>query len=149
MRALALMVVAASCLAPATGSAQQWSPEQQEVWDFELGCQESKQAWIDCFHEDYVAWGDMTLGVPHTKADASAMGGYWWDTNEQLLVHMKPVEITVRGDLAVVLVVYTARTRDRDSGEVAMQSMAWTDICVKENGRWYWIADHGAVIGGS
>ena len=149
MRTLALMVVAAACLAPDIGSAQEWSPEQQEVWDFELGCQESKQAWIDCFHEDYVAWGDMALGIPRTKADASAFGAYWWDTNEQLLVHMKPVDITVRGNFAVVLVLYSARVRDRDSGEVAMQSMAWTDICVKENGRWYWIADHGSVIGGS
>jgi hypothetical protein len=148
MRTLAFAAFFAAQLAPSAISAQEWSPEQQEVLEFELSCQESKEAWIDCFHEDYAAWADMSLGVPFNKADNVAIGGPPWDANEQLLVHLKPVEITVKGNVAVALVVYTNTNRNRDTGEVVTTTMAWTDICIKENGRWYWIADHGTVVDG-
>jgi ketosteroid isomerase-like protein len=118
------------------------------VWEFELGCQESKEAWLDCFHEDYVAWADMSLGVPATKADHIAIGGQSWDDNEQVFVHLKPVEITVLGDFAVALVVYTNTVRNRETGEMTTTTQAWTDVLVKEDGRWYWIADHGSPVGG-
>ena len=145
---LALTACFSVMCAPTAASAQEWSPEQQEVWDFELSCQESKEAWIGCFHEDYVAWGDMTLGVPFVKADVASLGGYNWDTNEVLTQHMKPVSIKVLGNFAVVLVIYTATNRSSETGEVVATSQAWTDICVKEDGRWYWIADHGTQVGG-
>jgi hypothetical protein len=148
MSALVAAFVVALLGAPAPLPTQQWSAEQQEVWEFELSCQESKQAWIDCFHEDYVAWGNMNLGVPITKSDHIAMGLRGWDVNERLIVHLKPLEITVRGNFAVALVVYTTTVRNGDTGEVTTQSMAWTDVCVKENGRWYWIADHGTLVDG-
>lgn len=147
MRTATLLAIATTCFLPTLSSAQQWSKEQQEVWDFELSCQQSKAAWIDCFHSDYIGWNDMGLGTPVTKADVSALGAYWWDCHDRLVVHMKPVSITVRGDFAVVLLIYTAKVRDRDSGEVTTESSAWTDVLVKEGGRWYWFADHGAVLG--
>ena len=148
MRTLAFAAFFAAQFAPALASAQEWSPEQQEVWEFELSCQESKEAWIGCFHEDYAAWADMSLGVPFRKADRAAIGGYSWDTIERLLTHMKPLEITVRGDFAVALVIYTTTRRNRETGEVITTTEAWTDVCIKENGRWYWIADHGTVVDG-
>ena len=141
---VAIVVAALSASAPLP--AQQWSAEQQEVWEFELSCQDSKEAWIDCFHDDYVAWGDGELGVPTNKADAVSMGGRSWDVNERLFIHMKPVEINVRGNLAIALVIYTVTNRNRETGEVTTTSQAWTDVCLKENGRWSWIADHGTLI---
>lgn len=132
---------------PAT--AQTWTAEQQEIWEFELSCQESKEAWLGCFHEDYVAWADMSLGVPMTKADVAAIGGQSWDDNEQVFVHLTPVEITVRGDFAVALVVYTNTVRNRATGEVVTTTQAWTDVLMKDGGRWYWIADHGSPVGSS
>lgn len=147
MRTPAIAALLSSLLLPSAAFAQDWSAEQQEVWEFELGCQESKEAWIDCFHEDYVAWADLSLGVPFRKADNEAIGGRSWDDNEQLFVHLKPVEITVRGDFAVALVVYTNTVRNRATGEVVTTTQAWTDICIKEDGRWYWIADHGTPVG--
>ena len=66
-----------------------------------------------------------------------------------LFRYLKPAEITVRGDFAVVQVVYTSTARNRETGEVVTTTEAWTDVCIKENGRWYWIADHGTPLGGS
>ena len=132
----------------APASAQQWTPEQQELVEFTQGCQASKQTWLDCFHPDYEAWGDMSFGVPMQKADVEAVGSYWWDVNERLVLHIKPVSITVRGDFAVVLSIYTDTMRNRETGEVVTTTFAWTDICVRENGRWYWIADHGSPVAG-
>ena len=148
MRTLTILGLVALSL-PSTAWAQEWSPEQQEVWEFELSCQESKQAWLDCFHEDYVAWADLSLGVPAVKADQVAIGGQWWDDHDRIMTHLKPVEITVMGDFAVVLVVYTDTSRNRETGEIETTTEAWTDICIRENGRWYWIADHGTPVSGS
>jgi ketosteroid isomerase-like protein len=147
VKSLATLGLMALPLLPSSAFAQEWTPEQQEVWDFELGCQESKEAWIDCFHEDYVAWADMSLGVPARKADNVAIGGRSWDDNEQLFVHLTPVEITVKGDFAVALVVYTNTVRNRATGEVVTTTQAWTDVLIKDGGRWYWIADHGSPVG--
>ncbi len=148
MSALVAAVVVALLFAPAPVPAQQWSAEQQEVWDFELSCQVSKEAVLDCFHEDYVAWADGSLGVPTNKADQVVLAGRAWDENERVFLHMKPVEINVRGNLAIVLVIYHWTDRNRETGEVITRSMRWTDVCLKENGRWFWIADHGNVIEG-
>ena len=117
--------------------------------EFELGCQDSKEAWLDCFHEDYLAWADGSLGVPVNKDDQVAIGGRSWDVNELQFVHLKVEEINVRGNLAIVLVVYTNTVRDTDTGEVTTIIERWTDVCVKENGRWAWIADHGTPVGPS
>ncbi len=147
MSALATAVVVALLSAPAPIPAQQWSAEQQEVLEFELGCQANKEAWLDCFHEDYVAWGNGNLGVPVNKDDVVAIGGRSWDVDEVLLVHLKVLDINVRGNLAIALVVYTETLRNGDTGEVTTVSTRWTDVCLKEDGRWAWIADHGSPVG--
>ena len=148
MNRIGLFTFAAALLAAVPGTAQEWSPEQQELVEFTRNCQTSKEAWIDCFHPDYTAWGDMSFGVPVDKADVEAVGSFWWDTHERLALHIKPVSITVRGDFAVVLSLYTETTRNRETGEVFTRSEAWTDICVREGERWYWIADHGTEVSG-
>ena len=148
MRTLAFAAFFAAQFSLAPASAQEWSPEQQEVWEFELSCQESKEVWTACFHEDYEGWGDLTFGVPVSKPDVAIVGGYFWDSTDVLMQHIKPVSIRVLGDFAIVLSIYTATNRSRETGEVVTTSQAWTDICIKENGRWYWIADHGTVVDG-
>ena len=144
MRRSVLSVLTLAFILPLTVQAQQWNAEQQEVWEFELSCQESKEVWLGCLHEDYAAWGDMSLGIPVSKVDRAAIDGYSWD--EQVVVHLKPLKITVRGNFAVALVMYTSSKRNRETGEVVTTSSAWTDVCIKEDGRWYWIADHGTVV---
>ena len=147
MRALAVVCLLVAVLTPSPAAAQQWSPEQQEVLAFELGCQANKEAWLDCFHEDYVAWGNGDLGVPVNKDDVVAIGARSWDVDEVLLVHLKVLDINLRGNLAIALVVYTETRRNGDTGEVTTVSTRWTDVCLKEDGRWAWIADHGGPVG--
>jgi hypothetical protein len=149
MRQVLAFVLFAVLMLPAAATAQQWSAEQQEVWEFELGCQVSKEAFLECFHEDYVAWGNGSLGVPTNRADMLEIGGRRWDENEIVFLHMKPLSIDVRGDMAVVLVIYTVTERNRETGAISTSIERWTDICLKEDGQWYWIADHGSPIGGS
>ena len=144
---VAIVVVALSASAPLP--AQQWSAEQQEVWQFELGCQESREARLACFHEDYLAWSDEEFTVPVDYSDAVAFANRFHDTSDIVWVHMKPMEISVHGNVAVVLMVGTWTIRNKTTGEETTRTERWTDVCMKENGRWAWIADHGGPVGGS
>ena len=92
---------------------------------------------------------DVLVVVSKLKAYIKSKGSMSTsgDVNERLFLHMKPMEINVKGDLAIVLVIYTVTNRNRETDEITTESMAWTDVCLKENGRWAWIADHGSPVG--
>lgn len=36
--------------------------------------------------------------------------------------------------------------RDKVTGEEITYVEQWTDVALRENGRWAWIADHGTVL---
>ncbi len=146
MRRTVFAAFALAVFLPLAAQAQQWTTEQQEVWDFEMGCGEGRDAFLACYHDDYVAWGDGSFSVPVNHADQMARQGRRFDTNQTVWSHMKPMAIDVHGNLAVVLLVVTWTSQNHVTGEETTRTERWTDVCVKENGRWYWIADHGGPV---
>ena len=146
MRRTLVTAFALGIMVPLAAQAQQWTTEQQEVWEFEMGCQEGRDAFLACFHDDYVAWADGSFSVPITHADQMALQRRWYNANEVVWFHMKPMAINVQGNLAVVLLVGTWTTRDKTTGEETTSTQRWSDVSVKENGRWYWLADHGGPV---
>jgi len=141
------LALAATFLAP-LASAQEWSREQQEVWQFIVTCNEhfasrDEAAILECFHDDFSGWryGDT---VPRSKQSIAKFLPF--DLEEESLAYdLRPISIRVFGDFAIVHYSLVAASRG-SSGEVVRQKMIWTDIMLKERGRWRWVADHGGDI---
>ncbi len=142
-------LLAVVMLLPICASADNWSKEQLEVLKFEEACVATKDAddFIACFHEDFVGWGQGST-VPTTKTDRLKFiaDGFGNSDSETLL--FKPLSVIVKGNMAVVTYIQTSKTTNNATDEVEYSTQRWTDVCLKEDGQWTWISDHGVDISG-
>ena len=142
-----LALVGVITVTPQHINAQQWSPEQQEVWDAEVACLD---AGMDntrkaCMHPDFMGWG---VQQPVPTAYSEEEFDYYFAHNTLRVIEATPLHILVEGDIAIIqLMVQTWSSLDRGPDEESW--VAWTDIMKRENGVWRWIADHGHAMGGS
>ncbi len=129
--------------AAAPSAAQEWSAEQQEVWEFELTClrlvgdTDAVERLLDCFHDDFVGWrtGDSAPRDKNSVRTLVAM-------NTGRFLTAWPMSIKLYGDVAVVHYVSQWSELDSDGKRVSGWDR-WTDIAMKSGGRWQWIADAG------
>ena len=140
-------LIAIAMVVPNFAQAQEWSDEQQEVWAAEVACWEARSVdeIMPCFHDDFVGWGIPNNGVTTTKADRRPGFARTFETEENIFLQLIPVDIIVRGDMAVIMYVANYATRDR-AGVEKNYSERWTDVMLNDGGRWSWISDHGADI---
>ncbi len=134
---------------PRQVDAQQWSPQQQEVWDAEVACLDAGITNIParkaCVHPDFMGWG---IQQPVPTALSEEEFDYYSAHNTLKVIEATPLHILVEGDIAIIqLMVQTWSSLDRGPDEESW--VAWTDIMKRENGVWRWIADHGHAMGGS
>jgi len=147
MQRVAIVVLALSVLFTVNAQAQDWSAEQQEVWAWEKSCWESDdlEYSMTCFHEDFVGWGSSKL-TPTCKTDRRASFSRSFETTDTVWRHLKPLHIKVHGDVAVLIYIAVVTDKDKATGKETTSTELWTDIAVKENGAWAWIADHGTLV---
>jgi hypothetical protein len=48
--------------------------------------------------------------------------------------------------MATALYIATYTQKNKETGEEKTLTERWTDVLVREGGRWSWIADHGVDI---
>jgi hypothetical protein len=60
----------------------------------------------------------------------------------------RPMAINLQGNTAILIYEGRIDIRDRATGEETRSVIQWTDVAVKEGGRWFWIADHGTAVEG-
>ena len=133
---------------PNVVKAQEWSSDQKEVWTAIQGWWNNSQAQnskylIDATHPDYKGWsfGD---NYPTGKSDLT-----YWATNvlpkrKTLHTSLRPMEILVAGDVAVVHYYYS-NVRMVEEKEKNVEGR-WTDIWRKVNGKWLLYADSGGEL---
>jgi hypothetical protein len=140
-------VVVFALLLPITVQAQTWTPEQEEVWETVKRCWSAQD--IDtissCIHEDFVTWG-LEGQVPLNKTDVVALNRRWLDTQETVWSYYQPLNIDVRGDMAVVIYAYHWAERNRITGEETSGIVNWTEVFIKEGDQWLLLADHGSRV---
>lgn len=148
MKRIAIAVFALAVLLPLTAQAGDWSAEQKEVWAWEQSCWQftDVDSLMACFHEDFVGWGNAALGVPTNFADRKAMFAQEFATQEFVSVYAKPLSVKIRGNVAVLIYVVNITRKDKATGEETTSVERWTDIAMKENGKWSWIADQGGTV---
>ncbi len=149
MSALVAAVVVALLSASAPVPAQQWSAEQQEVWAFIQSCsdhfvQNDMDAALACFHEDFIGWFAADP-LPRGKSMEETVGRFRNANTTTHAIDLHPIAIRVYGDFAFVHYLVTAM-QEEFGGPIGPTLTAWTDLLILENGRWYWIGDHGHPV---
>jgi len=141
------ILLAAAVLLPAYASADDWSKEQMEVLKFEEACVTTNNVdeFMGCFHKDFVGWGQGST-VPTSKADRMKSAVDRFENSESESMLFKPLSVIVKGDMAVISYIDSGKSTNKTTKEVEYSTSRWTDVCVKDGGKWYWISDHGVDI---
>lgn len=128
--------------------AQQWSPAQEEVWQsvesyWGLFASEDIGGFLSYLHDDFTGWS-YGAAVPRTKADMEKSLTQDFATSETISYDIKPAAIKLHGDVAIVH-YYFDRTYLDDKGDRHTATGRWTDILIRQAGRWIMIGDHGGT----
>lgn len=130
--------------------AQEWSPAEREVWQFIEQCnqryfEEDRNGVLACYHDDFVGWayGDP---APRTKDSVRKFLPSELESAEPVAYDVRPIAISVFGDTAVAHYALKWVEED-DTGARQTIDMIWTDVLLRQDGRWSWIGDHGGRIG--
>ncbi|HXW06149.1 MAG TPA: nuclear transport factor 2 family protein [Vicinamibacterales bacterium] len=129
--------------AAGAASAQTWSPEQQEIWKFEeQQWQMSKDkdlSWIDKMVHPNLSYWDVDLPAPQNKASLTRWNRYNSGTTTVLEQELFPISVTITGNIAVVHYRYTM-ARENLKKERETVTGRYTDVLVREGGRWLFIS---------
>jgi hypothetical protein len=131
-------------VAPAFG--QTWSDKQLEVWNVIeaqwKASMEKDTTWPDKYlHEKLLAWSDERP-MPRDKSSFHKWIRYEMENSTVLLQELYPVGIVVHGNTAVAHYFYSQASENR-KGERKTVHGRYTDILVKENGTWQFLAWRG------
>jgi hypothetical protein len=124
-------------------AAQTWSPDQQEIWRFEEQqwkmAKEKDLSWIDKMVHANLSYWDVDRPAPQNKASLLRWNRYS-NTNATVLEQeLFPISATITGNIAVVQYSYSiARENYKKDRETV--TGRYTDVLVKEGGRWLFIA---------
>jgi len=138
MRALFVLIVV-----PGTLLAQTWNPDQQEIWKFEQEQWDKSAAndmsWIDTMVHPNLSYWDVDQPVPQNRASLDRWTRYNSGNSTTLEQELFPISAVITGNVAVVQYRYmTARENYKKERETV--TGRYTDVLIKENGRWLFIA---------
>jgi ketosteroid isomerase-like protein len=126
--------------------AQTWSAEEKEVVQAIKDCDiaykaQDLEALSPCYHDDYVRF---RRGAPSTfnKADILDYTPLTWANEVLVKRYIKPLAIRIVSNVAVIHYYAYALVKDKEGNEINRRQR-FTDVWVKEEGRWSKIADHG------
>jgi hypothetical protein len=129
--------------------AQQWSPEQQEVWqmiakqwDLEMA---EDDAWKDMLHESFQSWSIddlMPLDKEATTRFADAEVGHF----KILVQHIAPVGIIVVGDTAIAHYYHTTIVQYDDGVRETIDGR-FSDILTRTGDGWKFVGWVGEETG--
>ena len=143
-RLLALAAFSLGLAAFAGGaSAQSWSPEQQELWKVEE--QQWKMAaakdssWMDSMVHPSLRYWETGDPMPRDRASLKHWARYTNESGTVLEHELFPISATIAGNVAVVQYHYMI-ARENLKMERETVTGHYTDVLIKENGRWLFIA---------
>jgi hypothetical protein len=126
--------------------AQTWSPEQQEIWRLEQEQWRLSAAkdpsWIESMvHPNASLWENGWPG-PRKRESLTRWSKYEYASSTVLEQELFPIAVTITGNVAVAQYRYrTAREDLQKKREIA--TGRWTDVFIKEGGRWLFITWDG------
>jgi thiosulfate/3-mercaptopyruvate sulfurtransferase len=126
--------------------AQEWSPEQAEVWAtvqelWRLSSALDLDAWFGKVSEDYRGWS-VVEETPRGKAEWQEQAQARFSAPRRAFHQLVPRAVDVHGDVAITYYHYAAVTRTEE-GAYNTSRGQWTDVFRREGGEWRLLADAG------
>jgi len=146
-RVVATAVLALSVMSGAARAAE-WSPEQQDVWNLEQqqwAMSKSKDlSWIDTMVHQNLRYWETGAPMPRDKASLKHWDRFEADNSTTLEQEIYPISATITGNIAVVQYHYVVASENYKKERKTMTGH-YTDVLIKENGRWMFIAWAGGA----
>ena len=124
-------------------TAQTWSPEQQEIWRFEEQqwnmSKEKDPSWVDTMVHPNLSYWDTDRPGPQNKASLARWVRYGNTGGTVLEQELFPISIVITGNVAVVHYNYSVASENLKQERESV-SGRYTDILVKEDGRWLFLS---------
>jgi hypothetical protein len=128
-------------------SAQQWSAEQQEVWNTinaQWQADKDGKNWVDEFvHNDCFGWNNSTP-MPSNKANTTRWFKAYQSISKTLEYQITPAAIIVKDNFAIAHYYYVILNENYDK-KIEREIGRWTDILIKEGDKWFFIAWQGGA----
>jgi hypothetical protein len=123
-------------------SAQTWSPEQQELWRFEdlqwKMSMDKDISWIDkMVHPNISVW-EVGRPAPQNKASVTRWSRFSNASSTILEQEIFPISATITGNVAVMQYTYVM-VRENYKKDRETATGRWTDVLIKDGGRWMFI----------
>ena len=143
---IVLLTGISATVSPAYG--QTWSKKQLEVWNVIesqwKASMEKDANWTDTYlHEKFLGWGDEQP-MPRGKSSAQKWSRYGMENSTGLIQELYPVGIIVHENTAVAHYFYSEAAEDRKDERKTVHGR-YTDILVKEKGKWRFLAWRGGA----
>jgi len=127
---------------------QEWSSEQKEAWAtvekmFDFWAKRDLEGYMNCLHPNFVGWFHNDP-LPLDKKSLRNWESLWLSTEKIHRYEIKPVSIKITSDVAVVS--YYDTTLREDEKEKNLGYSKWTDVLLKENGKWLILSSVGARL---
>lgn len=137
----------AACLAllalPSLARAQTWTPDQQELWKLEqVQWQMSADkdlSWIEKMVHPNLRFWDVGEVAPQDRASLARWSRYQVSASTVLEHELFPIAATITGNVAVLQYRYKVASEDLKK-ERHVTTGHYTDVLVKEGGRWLFLA---------
>jgi hypothetical protein len=145
MKRLLAMVAMSIAITMAAGSAfaQAWSPEQQALWQLEE--QQWKMAaakdssWMDTLVHPNMRYWETGDAMPRDRESLKHWARFSNENGTVLEYEIFPISATITGNVAVVQYHYVMAREDHKKDRKTVTGH-YTDVLMKENGRWMFIA---------
>lgn len=122
---------------------QQWSDAQNEVWKVVQSYWKVNTAdeLMEFIHQDYIGWSPE-VPMPVDKPTSRLQLTNWFNTTKSHIITIAPAGMRLFDNVAVVCYYYTELYSDSE-GKQKTEQGRWTDVLMKQDGKWLLIADHG------
>ena len=130
------------CAVADAAAAQEWSAEQQEIWKVEQQQWKMSAArdmsWIDTMVHQNMKFWETGAPMPRDKASLKHWSRFDADNGSTLEQELFPISATITGNVAVVQYNYMV-ARENYKKERETVTGHYTDVLVKEGGRWLFL----------
>ena len=126
--------------------AQEASDDTADVWSAVEAAWEADEKddkrWVDqMLTDDFAGWS-KTSPAPRSKSSTQMWDRFAEQQGKSVAHELYPLSIIVHGDIAVAHYLYTNAYKDKE-GEVEISNGRYSDILVRSEDGWKFIAWHG------